>query len=434
VPAPVALPISANRKLDTIAPNKLFSRLGKTYALSSLSRKDSAGISSDNQHLVTELSRFATFDELRRSKFYQEHKSRLKRLLDELRVFQPLSTRPRLASFLRVVEWNIERGTHLQGIIDVLNTHPVLRFADLLLLNELDEGMLRSRNINVPEELSRSLSANTIFGVEYLELTKGTGHELTLTGQNSTALHGNAILTRHAFSNAQLVRLPRCENNFESKERRIGSRVGILLDIDIAGTSLVVGNTHLDVVNTPRCRARQMAAMLQAVDARVGRQPGCAAIVGGDLNTHTFARGTRFRAMRNTATILNSRRERLRRRLIRPEFREPAIREFARFGYSTAGFNDGSCTSRTIVSNLDDPSRLPRLMKWWVNRRVGPEGLLLEFRLDWLAGRGIRALTAGEVVDEHTGTASVDAQTVLGLKYGGSPLSDHDPIVVDLAL
>jgi len=260
--------------------------------------------------------------------------------------------------------------------------------------------------------------------------------KLTLAGENTAALHGNAILTRHTFSNAQLVRLPRCENNFESRERRIGGRIGILVDIEIAGTSFVVGNTHLDVVNTPGCRARQMSAMLQALDARLKMQqdPGRTAIVGGDLNTHTFARGTRFRAMRNTATILNSNRERLRRRLSHPELREPAIREFARFGYETSGFNDRSCTSRTIVSNLDDPSRLPRLMKWWVNRRVGPEGLLLEFRLDWLAGRGVRALKAGEVVDEQTGIASVDAQTFLGLKYQGSPLSDHDPIVVDLAL
>ena len=73
-------------------------------------------------------------------------------------------------------------------------------------------------------------------------------------------------------------------------------------------------------------------------------------------------------------------------------------------------------------------------MKWWVNRRVGLEGLLLEFRLDWLAARGIRALKAGEVIDEKTGVASVDAQTFLDLKHHESPLSDHDPIVVDVAV
>lgn len=424
--------------MDTVDLNKLFSWLNDYLATECSGHRGRTppDISSNNQHLVTALCRFATFDELRRSEFYQEYKAVLKQLLDELSVFRPGSTKPRLASFLRVVEWNIERGTQLQGIIEVLNTHPVLRFADLLLLNELDEGMLRSGNLRVAEELSRSLSANTVFGVEYLELTKGVDQERTLAGDNTAALHGNAILTRYEFSNAQLVRLPRCENNFESVERRIGGRIGILVDIDFAGTTFVVGNTHLDVVNTPGCRARQMRAMLQALDARLKMQndPDRAAVVGGDLNTHTFARGTRLRAMRNTATVLNSNREHLRRRLSHPELREPAIREFARFGYQINGFNDRSSTSRTIVSNLDDPSRLPRPMKWWVNRRVGPEGLLLEFRLDWLAGRRIRALKSGEVVDRKTGILSMDAQTILGLEYQGSAISDHDPIVVDLVL
>lgn len=138
--------------------------------------------------------------------------------------------------------------------------------------------------------------------------------------------------------------------------------------------------------------------------------------------------------MKNTATILAGNRNSLHHRLSHPEAREPAIREFARFGYEIEGFNDRSATSRTIVSNLDDTSRLPRPMKWWVSRRIGPEGLLLEFRLDWLAARGLRALKAGEVIDEQTGVSSVNPQTFLDLKEGGKPLSDHDPIVVDIAI
>ena len=174
-----------------------------------------------------------------------------------------------------------------------------------------------------------------------------------------------------------------------------------------------------------------MRAMLQALDARLELQEDSsrATIVGGDLNTHTFARGTRFRSMKNT-----SNRENLNRRRSHPEAREPAVRELTRFGYETEGFNDHSVTSRAIVSTLDDPNRLPRPMKWWVNRRIPGKGLLLEFRLDWLAGRGLRALEAGDVIDEQTGTASVDPQTFRGLTHNGSPLSDHDPIVVDVAL
>ena len=225
-------------------------------------------IITSNQKLVDHLKRFATIEDLRRSPFYREHKSELCRLLDEPQVFEFQGAEPRLRSFLRVIEWNIERGARLEGIVEALNYHPVLRFADLLLLNELDDGMIRSGNLNVALELSRALEAHAVFGVEYLELTKGTAEEVRLAGENTRALHGNAILTRHPFVNAQIVRLPRCENNFESTERRIGGRIGILLDLEINKTRLTVGNTHLDVVNSPRCRGKQMRAMLQAVEAR----------------------------------------------------------------------------------------------------------------------------------------------------------------------
>lgn len=391
---------------------------------------------STNQHLVAELRRFATFSQLQRSQFYKAHKPEVVRLLNQPRVYRFDDVRPRLRSFLRVVEWNIERGSSLAGIVEVLNNHPVLKFADLLLINELDEGMLRSGNINVALELGRALSADAVFGVEYLELTKGAGDELVLAGENTFALHGNAILCRHAFANPQVTRLPRCQNNFDGKEKRIGGRIGITVDLEIDGKKFIVGTTHLDVVNTPRCREKQMRAVLQSIDARLEKERvrNRAVIVGGDLNTHTFARGTRFRAIKNTVTILAGNRDALNQRLSHPETKEAAVRELARFGYETESFNDRSATSRTIVSNLDDSSGLPRPMKWWVNRRVGPEGLLLEFRLDWLAARGMRALKAGEVIDEETSVASVDAQTFLDLKHNESPLSDHDPIVVDVAL
>lgn len=385
----------------------------------------------NNQHLASELLRFSTFEELRNSEVYRAHSFELSHLLDEPRIYRATNPRLRLRSFLRIVEWNIERGSRLDGIVNVLNSHPVLSFADLLLINEVDDGMLRSGNINVACELGDALSAHAIFGIEYLELTKGTSDELKLSGQNTTALHGNAILTRYEFSEPQIIRLPRCENNFESSERRLGGRIGILANLQIAGRTLAVGSTHLDVVNTPRCRARQMRAFLEAADARFGNNP---AIVGGDLNTHTFARGSRFRVMKNTAAILASRPDRLRVRLNHPETREPALRELTRYGFDVSGFNDRRATSRSIVSNLDDTTRLPSPMKWWVNRRIGPEGLRLEFRLDWLAARGLRALRAGEMVDQKTGVVSVHAQTFQGLIHNGAALSDHDPIVVDIAL
>jgi len=73
-------------------------------------------------------------------------------------------------------------------------------------------------------------------------------------------------------------------------------------------------------------------------------------------------------------------------------------------------------------------------VRWWIKRRVGPEGLTLHLRLDWLAARGLRPLRAGEVVDSAKGVASIDPQTFGGLTDAGRALSDHDPIVVDLLI
>ncbi|HXG68409.1 MAG TPA: hypothetical protein VNO70_25160 [Blastocatellia bacterium] len=383
-----------------------------------------------NQEIITELCRFATFRELRRSDAYRKYEAQLRRLLHEPVIYEAPETRPRLRSFLRVVEWNIERGARLEGIIEALNTHPVLRFADLLLLNELDDGMVRSGNRNVARELSRALAAHAIYGAEYLEFTKGVGAELKLPGSNTAALHGDAILTRHPFSNPQIVRLPRCENNFESAEKRLGGRIGIMVDIEIAGAPILAATTHLDVVNTPRCRAKQMRAFLQAVERRGSRQ----AIVGGDLNTHTFARGGRLRAVRNVVKIFGTPQNKLARALLYPETREPAITELVRRGYEVEACNDRTPTARALVSTLEDAARLPGPMQQWAMRRIGPGGLVLELRLDWLAAKGLRPLRAGEATDADTGEKSVGPQTFPGLAHNGAPLSDHDPIVVDLAL
>lgn len=388
-----------------------------------------------NQHLIADLGGFSTFKELRDSAAFGRHAPELDRLFNQPKLYRADGARPRLSSFLRVVEWNIERGTRFDGIVRVLNSHPVLRFSDLLILNELDEGMVRSNNLNVALALSRGLNAHAIYAAEYLEFTKGVGAELDLPGENTSALHGNAILTRHPFSDARLARLPRCENNYESAEKRLGGRVGIMVDVELGPVTLTAATAHLDVVNTPRCRARQMRGFLEAIESSLKARPREPApvIFGGDLNTHTFARGGRWRTMKNAVRILGGDHEKLSRRLLEPERGEPALSLFAEFGYDLRPFNDRKATSRTVVSRLDDAKRLPGPIKRWVMGRVGPNGIPLEFRLDWIAARGLRALRAGEATDPETGVSSVDPQTFAGLTHEGSPLSDHDPIVVDVA-
>jgi endonuclease/exonuclease/phosphatase family metal-dependent hydrolase len=396
------------------------------------------------QPVVDDLKAYATFQELRRSPAYRQHEKTLNRLFNQPRVYESPAAAPRLQAFLRVAVWNIERGAQLQGIIDALNHHPILAYADLLLLNELDIGMRRSGNLDVAQSLSRALAAHAVYGTEYLEFTKGTGEELQLTGHNTTALHGNAILTRHPFANPQLVRLPRCEDNFASREKRLGGRLAILVDLEIGGTKLLASTAHLDVVNSPRCRARQLRRALAAIEERLQGEAGSIGlsdsapaplpatakiILGGDFNTHTFARGGLFRTLKSTVKILGSNRQRLARSLMR---REAAIAELEKFHYEVDALNDGLPTASSLVSALDDKSSLPAPVRWFIMRRVGEEGIRLEFRLDWLAARGLKILQAGEVIDSQTGVASIRAQTIHNLTYQGVRLSDHEPIVADI--
>ena len=45
------------------------------------------------------------------------------------------------------------------------------------------------------------------------------------------------------------MRLPRCENNFESAEKRLGGRLGIFVDIEIGDAKLLATTAHLDVLS-----------------------------------------------------------------------------------------------------------------------------------------------------------------------------------------
>jgi endonuclease/exonuclease/phosphatase family metal-dependent hydrolase len=381
----------------------------------------------NNQQLVAELGRYKNMSRLRRSDTFRRHEAALRQLFNEPRTYSNQSAKPRLSSFLRVAAWNIECGKRFDGVVHALNTDPLLRFADLVLLSEVDDGMARSGNRSVVSELGREIGAHAIYGVEYLELSEPEAIDGSHQG-NANALHGNAILTRHRFCRPSVVRLPRCEDNFESVQKRLGGRIGLVVNLEFGEFEIIAGATHLDVVNTPQCRHKQLKALLQSL------QPGnhLPAIVGGDLNTHTFSRGTRLRAFRNLVRLLVNP-GRLAQNLLSPQRFEPALSELERFGFRLEGFNDELCTCRVEGSELLESSGLPNRLKRLVRRRFGSEAVWLDFRLDWLAGRRLRVLGRGEVVDAATGVKSTSARTIIGLQYRGCPVSDHNPIVADIA-
>jgi endonuclease/exonuclease/phosphatase family metal-dependent hydrolase len=393
----------------------------------------------DNFELIRELMQFSSMGELRRSPVYRRRKPLLDQILKQPRVFEHSGCQPRLESFLRVVQWNIEYGKELDGIVQALDQHPVLRSADLMLINEVDDGMTRSGNLSIAGELSRRLGAHALFGVEYIELAEVSRAAAANGSNNGACLHGSAILTRHPFSNPRVPRLPRCENNFRSAQKRLGGRAGVIADIDLTDSGLTAGRltaatAHLDVVNSPRCRQAQMRALLSSIDSTQSSGKTSPVLVGGDFNTHTFARGGKLRTAINLGRILLTGGEKLTAELLSPNEREPLLAEFSSFRYQMDGFNDKTPTQTTSAEELGADGSLPGPLRKWALKRLGSPDYKFEFRLDWFAGRGLTALSDGQVVDAKTGVPSASPSTISDLRYQGRRLSDHDPIVVDIGL
>jgi endonuclease/exonuclease/phosphatase family metal-dependent hydrolase len=152
-----------------------------------------------------------------------------------------------LGQFVRVVQWNIERGLEYEAIrsafadpaafaklIDstaharggakrelVLGQVALLREADVIVLNEVDFGMKRTGYRDVAAELADALGMNYAYGVEFVEIDPialGTekfeelppGDRAALAGEIKVdraryrGLHGTAILSRFPLENVRL--------------------------------------------------------------------------------------------------------------------------------------------------------------------------------------------------------------------------------------
>jgi endonuclease/exonuclease/phosphatase family metal-dependent hydrolase len=154
---------------------------------------------------------------------------------------------PKLGRFLRVVEWNIERGLEYDAVssafgepqgfskfIDlahhprgsdkrrqVLSQVALMKQADVIILNEVDWGMKRTDYRNVAAELAAALGMNYAYGVEFVEVDpialgretfeelspedqKDLGAEIKVDPALYKGLHGNAILSRFPLENVRL--------------------------------------------------------------------------------------------------------------------------------------------------------------------------------------------------------------------------------------
>ncbi len=380
---------------------------------------------------VKNLSRFETIDALRRSDFYSINGSRMLSYLQKPHLYVNDAAAPRLNSFLRVVQWNIEKGKRFDSILDLFRNNDILKYADVIILNEADIGMIRSQNRHVALELAGLLGFHMVFGPAHFELTKGTEEELAIEGENRESLQGNAVLSRYPVTEAVVIPLPVTFEFYEFEEKRFGRRCCLWVKLQLRQSPIWIGAVHLELRNTPRCRAIQARHIVDNLPGQTRETY----LLGGDLNTNSFRRGTVWRAMLSIFRILFHPAAKVKEQLLHPEKRlEPLFPVLKEKGFFWNTLNSNQETARTDIETLEESGMLPEFLMRAVKKRLKPYNGYLCFKLDWFLGKNLRALSRGQKKDAGTGINSMEAGNLNAKNYGPDRTSDHVPIYVDLDL
>jgi endonuclease/exonuclease/phosphatase family metal-dependent hydrolase len=200
-----------------------------------------------------------------------------------------------LAHGLVVMAFNMERGRHLDAILDAFDRGD-LPLPDVLLASELDRGCERSGNRHIAYELGAHLGMDVAFGVEFVELPAEAGP--------GRCEHGNALFSRYPLGNAI--------SNFHADnvswyippderpgdEPRLGGRSFVQGDVQLGDTSLRAVSVHFE----SRPSGWESTLPAQATEAALAGLGGLPlALVGGDTNIP----GYQFDLVRDNGEVLD---------------------------------------------------------------------------------------------------------------------------------
>lgn len=178
---------------------------------------------------------------------------------------------------LRIVSWNVARGSRLKEVIEFLRATN----ADLICLQETDRNARRTGRRNIAAGIASALSMNYVFGVEFEELSEGNG--------DLRAHHGQATLSPFPLSDARILRFSRQSRFWHPYwfipklavfQRRIGGRMALFSHVQFGNKKVAIYNVHFES-RSDDVRQAQLAETLQyagydSSDSRI--------VIAGDFN------------------------------------------------------------------------------------------------------------------------------------------------------
>jgi endonuclease/exonuclease/phosphatase family metal-dependent hydrolase len=322
----------------------------------------------------------------------------------------------------RTVAWNVERGTRFDEQVNALRGDPRLANCDLLLVTEADVGMARSGNRMVAEELARALGMAQAFAPCYLALGKGSGVERDATGANRFGLHGNALLSRYPIRDAYAIPLPNGVDKMAHREKRLGRQAAVVATVDFPGRPVQAVSLHLDAQSTQNHRCRQMRVVLDQLD------PALPTVIGGDWNTSTYDSSHALWAILGFwRRVLMGVDHVIRNHYLYPDrwFERDLFRLLEMHGFDYRKANVPGAP--TVYYDIGDIRARRNLNEWvpkwcfaFIQWSLRNHGGRCPLKLDWFAVRGLHPENPAVLHD-------------ISRKYD-VPLSDHDPIAIDLVL
>lgn len=276
------------------------------------------------------------------------------------------------AGLLRLAAWNLQHAHFPEASADLLARNRI----DLALLTEVDIGVRRSGQRHTIADMAARMGGDFGYavGVEFYELlaTDGISGPPGGDSPNRIGFHGNGWITRLPAGRPAIIRLREEADWFVNprrNQRRVGGRMAVAGTFPLGGGEFVAAAVHLESDTDQAGRRRQMEELLAALERYAEGRP---VVIGGDFNA-----GARH-----------------------PEFdpmTEGLFDAATTHGYEWRDANTRQPTSRrSLVTNAVQQDRA---------------------RYDWFFVRGLTAADPGvaPAVDER-----------------GTPLSDHDAIVLTI--